>query len=79
MKLTPADGRRIVRDLLRLMGCHETQMIWQSLNNIGADTMRPGTASRVRNRYLGSAVGLACCTGVIKFGVISHPRGGRTP
>jgi hypothetical protein len=54
-------------------------MTWQTLHNIGADTMRPGTASRVRNRYLGSAVRLACCTGVIKFGVITHPQGAGTP
>jgi hypothetical protein len=69
----------MVRASLLEPGCHEAQMIPQTFHFIGADTAQPGTASRARNRYRGSAVGLVCRPGVFMNGVGTQPQGGRAP
>jgi hypothetical protein len=86
----PADasrGRKLDRSadrayrprLLLDLDCHETQMTWQTLHNIGAHSVRPGTASRLGNRFLGTAIRVLRCPGVSNYGVMTKPRGGKNP
>ena len=71
--------KRIVRASLFKTGCHETQMISQTIHNNGAQAVHPGTVSGGRNRRLGPVVWLMLCPGVSMFRVITVSPGGRTP
>lgn len=65
--------------LLQGPGCHETKMTFRKLHNFGAYTTRQGAASLGRIKPLGSVSWLACVVDALMAGVITHPRGGRTP
>jgi hypothetical protein len=79
LRLTLRPIGRMVRGLLLETGCHETKMTWQTLHNNGANSTRPGTATRVRNRYLGSVARFARCSGVPMYGIGESSQGDRKP
>lgn len=78
LSLTLQITRRMVRGLLLETGCHETQMIHATRDNLGAGNARQGTALRSRLESFGSVVWLAY-SGVTNIGVLMNPQGGRTP
>lgn len=79
MRLTVPGMRRMFPASLLDPGDHETQMISPTLHINGAYTWRTGTASRVRNRFLGSAGRVACRPVVVMYGITTKPQGGRAP